>query len=78
MYGNHRRQMLAKILVRTPARLQLDIIALIVDFAIDCPTDEMNFEGPGFNYTPPMTLQQGTPKRLTFSGWKHVYQMMVV
>jgi hypothetical protein len=63
VYGNHRRQTLAKILARIPARLQPATIALIVDFTIDRPTDEMFLEGPGFNYSP-MALQQGTPNRL--------------
>lgn len=59
IYGDTHRQEAAEALA-TILDLAADTIPLIVDFAIGRPTEEMNFEGSGFNYSP-MTVQPGHP-----------------
>jgi hypothetical protein len=59
MYGDFHRQAAAQALAAIPA-LVADTIPLTVDFAIDRPTEESNFEGSSFNYSP-MTAQPGLP-----------------
>ena len=51
MYGDRERQALATALSATPEIL-VDAIPLIVDFAIGRASDDDNFEGAGFNYSP--------------------------
>jgi hypothetical protein len=62
MYGDTHRQTAAQALAAIPA-LVLDTIPLTVDFAVGRPTEETNFEGPGFNYSS-MTAQPGPVTRL--------------
>jgi hypothetical protein len=59
IYGDTHRQAAAEALATIPD-LAADTIPLIVDFAIGRPTQETNFEGSGFNYSP-MTAQPGHP-----------------
>lgn len=51
MYGDRERQALATELSAT-SELLVDAIPLIVDFAIGRASDDNNFEGAGFNYSP--------------------------
>lgn len=62
MYGDKHRQHTAEVLAAVPVLLPVHIPAL-VDYAIGRPTDETNFEGPGFNYNP-MNAQDGPPTKL--------------
>jgi hypothetical protein len=63
LYGDTHRQAAAEALLAAmiiPTLLVADTIPLIVDFSIGRPTEETNFEGSGFNYSP-MTAQPGLP-----------------
>lgn len=60
MYGDKPRQDVAAALASVPGILA-DSIGTIVDYAVARPTQEGNFEGAGFNYSP-MTLQRGGPQ----------------
>lgn len=62
MYGDELRQSMANELAAVPEILA-DSIASIVDYTVGRPTNEENFEGPGFNYSP-MTVQTGPPNKL--------------
>jgi hypothetical protein len=59
LYGDTHRQAAAEaLLAAIPDNLVVaDTIPLIVDFAIGRPTEDTNFEGSGFNYSP-MTVVQ--------------------
>jgi hypothetical protein len=56
LYGDELRQTLASTLAAIP-QLLADMIPSIVDYAIGRPTDDTNFEGPGYHYSP-MTLRE--------------------
>jgi len=57
MYSDKDRQSVTEALASIPSLLS-DLIPDIVDYCIDRPTRETNFEGAGFNYSP-MTIQRG-------------------
>jgi len=57
MYSDKDRQSTADALASIPSLL-VDLIPDIVDYCFDRPTNEANFEGSGFNYSP-MTIQRG-------------------
>ncbi len=62
MYGDRHRQSTAEVLAAAKFLLP-DHIPTIIDYAIGRPTDETNFEGPGYNYSP-MNAQDGPPTKL--------------
>jgi hypothetical protein len=62
MYGDSHRQKAAESLAAFQSLLP-EHIPKIVDYAVDRPTDETNFEGAGYNYSP-MTTQEGPPTKL--------------
>lgn len=62
MYGDKPRQEISNVLASIPDLLP-DNIGMIVDYAVGRPTDESNFEGAGFHYSP-MTAQRGPPNKL--------------
>mmetsp|Transcript_8801 Transcript_8801/g.12467 ORF Transcript_8801/g.12467 Transcript_8801/m.12467 type:complete len:246 (+) Transcript_8801:178-915(+) len=64
IYGDQLRQDTSNALASIPSLLP-DHIPGIVDYAVDRPTQDGNFEGAGFNYSP-MTLQKGPPNKLQF------------
>jgi len=62
IYDDQARQDTSSALASIPSLLS-DHIPGIVDYAIDRPTEEGNFEGAGFNYSP-MIIQDGPPNKL--------------
>jgi hypothetical protein len=56
MYGDRPRQDTAEALASSNIVLP-DIIPTIIDYAIDRPTEDTNFEGSGFHYSP-MTAEE--------------------
>lgn len=63
VYSDEQRQTTAETLSSIPSLLS-DHIPTIIDFCMGRPTDEDNFEGAGFNYSP-MTIQRGSePNKL--------------
>ncbi|CAB9503246.1 expressed unknown protein [Seminavis robusta] len=62
MYGDQHRQNAAGALASIPGLLA-EHIGMVVDFAVGRPTDESNFEGAGFNYSP-MVAQRGPSSKL--------------
>lgn len=61
LYGDAARQLVAESL-ESIRRLPIDCIPIVVDYLVDIPTDESNFEGAGFNYLL-MTATDGPPSR---------------
>jgi len=57
LYSDIARQSTAEALASIPSLLS-DLIPDIVDYCVDRPTNESNFEGAGFNYSP-MIIQRG-------------------
>eukprot|EP00538_Stauroneis_constricta_P007292 CAMPEP_0119556900 /NCGR_PEP_ID=MMETSP1352-20130426/8711_1 /TAXON_ID=265584 /ORGANISM="Stauroneis constricta, Strain CCMP1120" /LENGTH=220 /DNA_ID=CAMNT_0007603913 /DNA_START=81 /DNA_END=743 /DNA_ORIENTATION=+ len=62
MYGDEPRQSLLEQLASNSPLLP-EMIGEVVDFTVGAPTNDDNFEGAGFNYSP-MTLQPGPPNML--------------
>lgn len=60
MYGDQIKATVLDTLSRNVPNLLPEHIIDIVDYVVDAPTNDDNFEGRGFNYQP-MTIQDGPP-----------------
>jgi|UniRef100_A0A7S2XK46 hypothetical protein len=69
MYGDRPRQDAAEALASVPSNIPIlpDIIPTIIDYAIGRPTQDTNFEGSGFHYSP-MTAEEQVQGTATGGG----------